>query len=449
MKNKTDARKRGLIFLFCLIASCLSGFISFLTGPVGPFIAESFGYGTNASIVILLTCFNLVGYLIGSLLSGVMTRRFTVKHTITGLIGCGAVASLILAFVGNFIINDLGVIWGWVFFSVGNFVNGYAFGAIIACYLFLLTVTYKPLQKDDRITTFSQSGFSVGAGVGVLISGVIVNAIADSSWYLVFYITSALFLLVFVIFLFINLSEKEMNEKFNAYEAALAKAHMKDHSSVQVAQKNALYKSINTAVLLGGVALLVYLIMQGYMAFWIANLLTNDGVDKNSSVKYAQFAVSMYWFALAIAQISYGILYKQVNKRIKLWMLLCVQATLMITGISWATFTSYNAASVLIASFVAGLGSSLLYPMTYKFSTDKTRKVSAHTSAVLNSGASVGIIMSSVLNYAINTGTNSYVAPYYLALSAFVVYILVVFLSFTWFKIKNKQLLAKTTVKNN
>jgi fucose permease len=316
MLHPTDRATRGLYILF-LCSFATFGVLFTVTGAALPHIIRTFHWSYALTGVVLAA--SSVAYFLSTFASGFLVQRFTPKVVlITGLV---VGAACMFFFVG----------WPSPWLNLGlNFGIGLCQGTIEL--VTNLQVIHMERKGQSRLMNLMHAGFSVGAIIGPAAVGYLLGT--GSGGILVFRVAAGLLGLVALLF------------GLTRFPPIARESHREGGRAKLLAQPLLLFITL---------FLLLYVGSEIGVSTWVSEYFVRE---LSTSASTGAFAVSLFWLGIFSGRLAISLFYRGSRQEL-VTLALCILSVISL-GVMLLVRSQ---AAVTVGVFLAGLGSSGIYPL--------------------------------------------------------------------------------------
>ena len=403
-KQISSDRYKFNITLLSFLASLLAGAVSYLSGILAVPIGKSLHFASgDLSFIALINVALIVGGFLGSSLISVTIRKFTARGSIIISAIIAFSASIILAFTGLFLLganaSNGDITAGIIIFTGCVFLSGLAFGNLNSCGTFLMIGIHRKSKQDDKWVTVGQGAFGVFVALFGFLSGTIVSQLTSiNSWYVVYFIISAIALTLIVISYLIKTGEKIENIIiFSGHTAR------KDKKAIAHKEVKSKQKIITTGVILAAAGLWFYMMTENTGTFWLGSFIANQDLFQNNSTaanSFSAYAIAMFWTGMTFGRLVFRLFLKR-SKDIQVIFLFTCLAIMCFVFLSMSYVVNDNKSAfyviTLIASLLVGCSLSVIYPAILNLGIKQSFKASPLNQAIITASGYVGAGIANVI----------------------------------------------------
>ncbi len=364
----------------CFLAAFITGGFGAAIGLVSPQLAAF--YGVHVSHIVYLDVLNIVGLLIGNILSARLMERLGCHKTLLLAIFLGIIAQFTISFGFPLAV-----------YAVCALINGACLGLLVPTVSQSIFAAYRASNKGEARLNILNFFFGLGAAVVPIVGGYIVHYF---SWKGVFAALGSLYVLLFILAFFCVY-------RFEQADATVS--HTKEASSPS---ENHQHKMLNLSIVLIALALVFYVYVEYIVSYWFSPYLQEE---KSVAVIYTGAIIGVFWAMIALFRLIVGIF---ILTKIKPAYYLIISTAITIVG-----FVVFLASDSIILFFIGaiilGIGCSALFPTLLGYGITQANYNSPKITAFLimsgSIGAAICLFTSGFLGQHINKQVPIYLGP--------------------------------------
>ena len=278
---------------------------------------------------------------------------------------------------------------------------------------------YRKSKEDDKFVNITQGTFGIFVALFGFLSAVITQVIGTNSWYIIYFIIAGISVGLVLLALYFKTGETTKNLKIFMGGGSKSKKDVtqKPKKLIKLSAEQKLIakqskKVITLGVILAGLAMFFYLMIENTQTFWYGAYVSNQGLGLKES---ATSALSAYFIACFWTGITFGrLVFRTILPSLKDQEVLIGFSGVVLVGLILMALTHTMTGSTdafigvgVVSALVIGLGLSVLYPSTLNFGMKQSAKPNPLNQAIIADMGIIGAALANILFYAISAAAKS------------------------------------------